>query len=611
MKGIPTFRALLLLALLLQGSSGYAQFVEFGPIHHDFYKGTATQHPEARQASSTSLPFWDDFSKGINPSKWLVAGASYTQTIGNAPPSLGMVLFNGVDEKGRQYSLQEKDQGESDYLSSKTIDLSLIPTAQQQSLFLSFFWQAGGKAEAPDVNDRLSLQVFLADGTWQTIWEKRGGASLDRSRFFQEIIQIKPEWQHANFQFRFFSSGRQSGPFDAWLLDYIYLNTGRSTTDLSYPDRALTVPTALRLDGFGAYPWELLAKNQSGKWSTLKSEFQNLENRFKAMEYSMTLRDSSGNTLLTVNANTPFNPVPRALERRTILSRAFTEIALPTGPGDLFAETSLITGDGLLTEVGPTDTVRYAQVDFRDNDRVSTRFPLRDYFAYDQGAADYAAGINQRSGQLAIAYQTPEPVFLKGVSIDFTNAKQVNQVLDLVVWSDLNKAPIYSKEVVITEKKEGQDLHYLSLETPIAVTGTFYVGFTQFTNDFLHVGLDKSNDTGNRIHYNVGGGWVQNTEVKGSLMIRPHVTKEGRAGGENASEASFRIYPNPAVSDVFVEGEFSSLRVVDTYGREILVPSVRQNTGEMLNFKDQKPGLYLIYVYSSSGPRSFRILVTK
>ena len=585
--------------------------MEFGPIHSNIYKETSRQPAEARQASSTSIPFWDDFSEGINPSKWIVSGASYTETIGNAPPSLGMVLFNGVDEIGRQYTLQEKDQGESDYLSSTSIDLSLIPVAKQASLYLSFFWQAGGKAEAPDENDRLSLQVFLADGTWQTLWEKRGGESLDRSQFFQEIIQIKPEWQHANFQFRFFSSGRQSGPFDAWLLDYIYLNTGRSVTDLSYPDRALTVPTDLRLDGFGAYPWELLAKNQSGKWSTLKSEFQNLENRFKAMEYSMTLSDSSGTTLLAVNANTPLNPVPRALERRSILSRTFTEIPLLTGPGDLFAETSLITGDGLLTEIGPTDTVRYAQVDFKGNDRVSTRFPLRDYFAYDHGAADYAAGINQRSGQLAIEYQTPEPVFLKGVSINFTNARQINQILDLMVWSDLSKSPIYSKEVVISEKKEGQDLHYFLLEAPIAVTGTFYVGFTQFTNEFLHVGLDKSNDTGNRIHYNVGGGWVQNTEVKGSLMIRPHVTKEGRAGGGTTPETSFRIYPNPAVSEVFVEGVFSSLRVVDAYGREILVPSVRQNAGEMLNFKDQKPGLYLIYVYSSSGPRSFRILVTK
>lgn len=611
MKSRPTFRSILLFALLLQGSYGYAQFVEFGPIHRDYYKGTDKPQEQARQASSTSLPFWDDFSKGIDPAKWLIEGASYTETIGNAPPSLGMVLFNGVDERGRQYSLQEKDQGESDYLSSKAIDLSLIPTAQQQIVFLSFYWQAGGKAEAPDTNDRLSLQVFLADGTWLTLWEKRGGASLDRSRFFQEIIQIKPEWQHANFQFRFFSNGRQSGPFDAWLLDYVYLNTRRSATDLSYPDRALTVPTTLRLDGYGAYPWELLAKNQTGKWSTLKSEFQNLENRFKAMEYSITLRDSSGATLLAVNANTPFNPVPRALERRSIVSRTFTEIPIPTEPGDLFAETYLITGDGLLTEVGPTDTVRYAQVDFRDNDRVSTRFPLRDYFAYDQGAADYAAGINQRSGQLAIAYQTPETVFLTGISINFSNGKQVNQVLDLVVWSDLSKAPLYSKEVAIPEKKEGQALHYFPLEAPIAVTGTFYVGFTQFTNEFLHVGLDKTNDSGNRIHYNVGGGWVQNTEVKGALMIRPHVTKEGKAGGSMVPEASFRIYPNPAVSEVFVEGEFSSLRVVDAYGREIVVPRLRQSVGEMLNFGDQKPGLYLIYVYSSLGPRSFRILVTK
>jgi len=73
-----------------------------------------------------------------------------------------------------------------------------------------------------------------------------------------------------------------------------------------------------------------------------------------------------------------------------------------------YFETSLITGDGLLTSINGTDTTRFTQVDFRANDRVRTKFPLRDYFAYNQGMADYTAGINQRSGQLAVAYVTPE-----------------------------------------------------------------------------------------------------------------------------------------------------------------------------------------------------------
>ena len=594
-----------------QGGPAFAQFVVFGPVRESSKVSAEGSAPSSRKANSGTLPFWDDFSIGIQASKWIPKGASYTETIGNKAPSIGMVLFDGVDESGKSYSLQEKDQGEGDYLSSIPLDLSGIPAAQQATVYLSFYWQAGGKGEVPDSNDRLTLQILTPSGTWLSIWEKRGGTTVDRNRFSQETLAIRPEWQHANFQFRFFSNGRQSGPFDSWLLDYIYLNSRRSSTDLSYPDRALTQRTTVRLGDFGAYPWELLQKNQKGKWSTAKSEFQNLENRFKAMEYSVTLRDSSGVMLLPINSTTPFNPVPNALERRTIVSRSFTEIPLPAKPTEVIFEMALITGDGLLSEINGSDTIRYSQVDFRSNDRVSSRFAIRDYFAYDQGKADYAAGINQRSGQIAVEYTTPEPVFLKGISIDFSNARQVNQVLDLVVWSALDKKPLYSKEVVIPAKVPGQEIHYFPLEEAVAVSGTFFVGFTQFTNDFLEVGLDKNNDFSGRIFYNVGGGWLQNKEVSGSLLIRPHVSLTGKAGGNIDTSTSLRIYPNPTVNEVQVEGEFSSLQVLDSFGREVFPSRIPFAKGEILNFEDQHPGLYLIYIQGKMGPKSYRILVNK
>ncbi len=103
----------------------------------------------ARQTATATIPFWDDFSKGIQASKWVSEGASYTETIGNKAPSLGMALFNGVDELGRAYSLQEKDQGESDYLTSIPLDLSGLDAAQQTSLYLSFTGKQEAKQKFP------------------------------------------------------------------------------------------------------------------------------------------------------------------------------------------------------------------------------------------------------------------------------------------------------------------------------------------------------------------------------------------------------------------------------------------------------------------------------
>ncbi|MBC6365239.1 T9SS type A sorting domain-containing protein [Algoriphagus sp. AK58] len=605
------FKTILFFTLLLQSSFGFAQFVEFGPVHRtkNVARGNSTEN--SRTVESNVLPFWDDFSRGIDTLKWKVEGVSYTETIGINAPSVGMALFNGVNESGVPYSLQIRDQGESDYLTSRPFDLSGIDPSQRQSLYLSFFWQAGGKAEAPDESDRLSLQILNPEGSWQTVWFQRGGEEVNRTRFFQEIIQIRPEWQHSAFQFRFFSNGRQSGPFDSWLLDYIYLNVKRSPSNLTYPDRALTQSNQVRLDGFGAYPWELMEKHQGKKWTAVKNEFLNLDSRFRAMEYSILAADTTGRILSSINANTPFNPVPNSLERRSFLSRTFDEIPLLSQPGDLIFKTYLTTGDGFLFEINQGDTIRYPGLDYRVNDTIQTRFPVRDYFAYDHGDADYAAGINQRSGQLAVQYESPEPVFIKGISIYFTDPTQANQAIDLVIWEDLSLKPIYSKEFVIPVREPGQKLVYFPIEERIEVSSEFFVGFTQFTNSFIQVGLDKLNDQGDKIFYNVGGGWAQNTEVLGSLMIRPHVSKFSEDGGNNLPDAGFRIFPNPVVDELMIEGEFIDLKIVDSFGREILLPREQLVQGEMINFRGQRPGIYVLNLITTTGPKSFRILVKK
>jgi hypothetical protein len=594
-----------------QSFSAFAQFVEIAPIHKQRFVSDPNSASSARLQNVNTIPFWDDFSQGIDTLKWTVEGASYTETIGINPPSLGAILFNGVDENGRPYSVLIGDQGESDFLTSKPFDLSTLSDSEKESLYLSFFWQAGGKSEAPDQNDRLTLEVFDSNSRWIPVWFQQGGENADRTNFTQEIIQISPEWQHEGFQFRFYSRGRQVGPFDSWLLDYVYLNFNRDENDLTYRDRALTSPNQVNFGEFSAYPLELLQNDQTGLWSQVQNEFLNLEDRFRAMEYSIQVEDSLGSSILIINDDTPFNPVPNSLERRSFLSREFDEIPVPFEETDLIFISSLTSGDGFLFEIVAGDTVFYNSVDYRLNDTIKTNFPLRDFFAYDHGSADYSAGINQRSGQLAVRYETPEPVFIKGISINFTNANQANQPIDIVVWDEIGRSPIFSKESLIPEKIPGQDFIYYSLDTNIRVNGEFHIGFTQFSNDFIHVGLDKINNRADKIFYNVGGGWVQNEDVEGALMIRPHVSLAQPFEQSNLPEQEFRIYPNPVVDQLFVKGKFAEITIFDSFGRQILLPKEQIIDGEIINFSGQRPGVYVINLFSESGPKSFRILVSK
>lgn len=598
---------LLGLFMILVTSSASGQFVKFEQIQWNKKRPISIR--QARTTEVLLLPFWEDFSLGIDSLKWDIKGVSYTETIGNNPPSIGMALFNGVDENGRPYSLQIRDQGDGDYLTSKKFDLSILNSDQKKSVYLSFFWQAGGQAEFPDASDDLTLQILDPEQNWLTIWAQSGGDDLDRENFSHEILQILPEWQHEGFQFRFFSSGRLSGPFDSWLIDYIYLNSNRNPEDLFTLDRALTRPNQTYLNSYAAYPHFLLEAHEKGAWSSVKSEFKNLENRFRAMEYSILAEDTEGKVLTIINADTPFDPVPNNLERRMFESRDFESIELPAEETDLLFVTALTSGDLRLFELDEGDTIWYDQVNFAINDTVRSIFPLRDFFAYDRGRADYAAGINQRSGQLAVRYTTPEQVYLKGISILFTNPAQANQTIDIQVWDQLDGRARLTKQEIIPDFKDGNQFVYYALDTNIQVSGDFFIGYTQFSNEFIHVGLDKSHDMGNKIFYNIGGGWVQNEEVKGSLMIRPHIASTPTVVESTLPSDTLRIYPNPIIDQLTIEGMIESLQVVDSFGREILVDRQKTEKGEIITFGKKLPGIYVLQIQTPKGIESHRILI--
>jgi len=558
--------------------------------------------------SPISLPFWDDFSKsGIDSSKWINEGATQSSTVGIAPPSYGVILLDGVDERGRPYSNVLVEQGITDKISSVPIDLSGLTEAEKNTVFISFFWQAGGRGEMPDFNDDLSLFFLDTTNTWISVWSIFPDEQFE---FTPEIIQVTERFQHENFQFRFQISGRASGPFDSWLLDYVYLNKNRNINDLSFPDRALTKTNVRPLGKFSAVPLFELRQAPNTIWTSTGNEFKNLENRFRAMEYSVVLRDKTDNSIIrNINNNTPFNPVPLANERRTFDSNSFNVINPPSRETDFELITYLTSGDRKLFQIIKGDTVFFDNIDLRINDTVKTIIPIWDFFAYDDGNVDYSAGINQRNGMLANRFEVSSPAFIKGISINFTNFNQANSVVDLMVWRSLEEQPIYVKEVFIPEKASLSDFSYFELEENIRVEGGFFIGFTQFTNDFVYVGLDKTFDNGREVFFNVTGSWQQNDIVEGSLMIRVHLSESAIAEQEGQAEAGFRLFPNPVTDWLNLEGDIDDYSVYDPYGRQLNLPVEVYEKGKMINFAGLQKGVYLVNVVQNNESKSIRVLV--
>lgn len=92
-------------------------------------------------------------------------------------------------------------------------------------------------------------------------------------------------------------------------------------------------------------------------------------------------------------------------------------------------------------------------------------------------------------------------------------------------------------------------------------------------------------------------------------MIRPHVAKSLEGGNNALPETIYRLFPNPVTDELQIQGEFSDLTVVDSFGREILLPREQTKQGEIVNFRGQRPGVYVVNLLTPSGLKSVRILV--
>jgi len=554
------------------------------------------------------LPFWDDFSSGnYSPLLWEAKGVNASFTIGLAPPSLGVAVLDGVDEDGYPYSTTKLEQGEGDQLTSKPIDLS--QPAATNDIYLSFYWQAGGKGERPDASDALELFFLAPDGDWELVWSQKGEDELSIDVFVQAMLPVPEKFQFDAFQFKFQHSGRLSGPFDTWVLDYIYLNKGRNSTDRFPEDRTLTQLPSSPFSPYFAIPF--FEFDQEKISAPISNEFNNLGNRFRAIEYTVSLKNkATGEILEEPNIRTPFNPVPQALERRAFTSSNLQKeglVDLIDEPMDVEVLMFLIAGDTFL-EVGAGEAQTF-NVDFRVNDTSKVVIPFRDYYAYDNGTADYAAGINQRGGMLALSYELSTPAYLSGVSIQFVNAAQRNNAIELMVWDSIANEPLYQKEILIPDDAGIGSFSFFPLDTNVLVKDHFFIGFTQFSNDYIYIGLDKSGNTGDKIFYNVLGAWQQNDVVRGNLMMRPHLSLNPVVKETELSAVELLLYPNPVTEMLYIMGEVEDIAVFDFQGRLINIPQEVDKDGKILNFTESQKGMYLINMVKNGQPLTKRIIV--
>jgi len=612
--GFKTHWRSVLSAFFFLVNTARAQFTEI-PL------GTrATEAPTTRalRTEALALPFFDDFSlvrNGIpDPALWQAGGgAVVNNTLAVNHPSVNVVTFDGLNRAGQPYTTNPFGQGAADTLTAQPIDLSALTPAD--SVYLSFFWQPRGLGEQPDREDSLQVDFRDANGTWQPVWWQRGGLT-NGTQFTQVLLPVlRSVFFHPNFQFRFRSFGRESGAFDTWHVDYVYLNRGRRSSERFFKDVAVRSQPSPYFRRYRAVPLMQYLRNPVAETAdTVRTDIVNLFNNNNFTTLRFNVRElTTGQVVQQFTASVSEN-IP--------VNASQVKLVKPAPLGSFTGKSAVLryTFDILTTDdQNPT----IPGIDLKRNDTLSAHAVLADYYAHDDGTAEYAASLNQRLGRVAVrfvlnqpdavralrVYVPPYPPTLTTPNVTLQILGNANgrpgQILGGGSFSSRNPTPA------------GGGFTEFTLSNAVAVRDTFYVAWLQLTDDALSVGLDKNTDFSQQIFYNLGSEWVANASnpdrLRGSFMIRPVVGGQPSTvvtGREPDPTADFSIFPNPTNGPLRWNDEgFLKLEIFSANGQTVRTFAVRGQTEA--DVSTLPAGLYLLKFSDETRTVTKRLIINR
>lgn len=562
-----------------------------------------------------TLPFWDDFSfSGSQPDTNLWYNShdvSISKHIGEAPPSLGVATLDGADATGTAYNPNATNTGKTDALTSQLIELSDLSVGDD--VYLSFFYQYGGRGEAPDASDSLRLEFLNSDSVWVSVWP--GAAGLDESGDFIQVMKRidDPSYFHSEFQFRFQSFGRQAGPFDVWNIDYVYMNDGRTANNTAYPDRAVSMPLTSLLQTYQAVPYRHFDPQLLESTSVELYSLDTIGNPAQSFTYKIgtevksyyedTIKYTYPDTIRVEGglAIQPQYDVPPLVIDPFLTAADFDFVADSV---ELKMVMAFDFNDNKLPPEGDHNFAIFEDIDFRHNDTTQVTHTLSSYYAYDDGTAEFGAGLNRQNDLLAYRYDMVKDTTDHIVAIDiyfpYINQDPDGKPLELMIWSvgsaNIPLDELHKQTVYVSRIPGINSFTRYELSKSVPVNGSFFIGYNQKIDSDMAVGLDKNTNSGDKIYFNLEGDWQQNTIVEGSLMMRPVFGSKtnGETPVEPPVDYSVHVFPNPSAGTFRIRGRFQELRVYDIRGVEKNFSLFFENDEAILRLENHPDGIYIL-----------------
>lgn len=534
-------------------------------------------------SQTLTLPFFDDFSqtKGANPNTklWINGGVNINNTFALNQPTVNIATFDGKNSAGLPYDFINKlAYGRTDSLTSRPIDLSTSLPAD--SVYFSFFWEARGLGELPDNDDTLMVSFLDNSNKWITVWKQQG---VIDNNFRQKIIPLKAiSFFHKNFQFRFEAKGRQSGAFDTWHIDFVYLNKKRRLKDIYTQDVACRTINNTYLKRYSAMPMRQYLVNPAAEVNpTMDVEISNLQKTARIVNFTWQVTDTLSKTIYTnfVGGNETITaPTTKAKTNKIdpITSFKLKKAVLKFKQFITYEKSDVINL--------PDSTNNIPENNLTANDSISTYTILDDFYAYDDGTAEVGADYDQSLGKAAVQYVLSKADTVGAVRFNFSPYfKDISGQFFLIqIMESAGGKPgkmLHQQSAKVKYSPEVNGFTEYQLDLNVAVKDTFYVAWTKVNEDVVAIGIDKNTPQfASKIFYNNGSVWTQNSSLKGSLMVRPVMgfrkSSNGQSNVLTANEAPFDkqfiVFPNPTTGIIKWNLEsIKSVNIFDISGREI------------------------------------------
>lgn len=550
---------------------------------------------------------------------WLNRQAYHNYRFAKNPWSLGVVTFDGLDEKGFPYIFAPTTaRMMCDTLLSKPIHLNQYQPSD--SVYFSFLYQTEGYGDVPEEGDSLILQFYNpVQDNWKNVWSAPGKPVSDFK--VAHIPVLNPEYFNSGFQFRFMNYGSPAGALDHFHIDYVDLRPFSARQDTLFRDFAFVYPISTMLKDYISVPWKHYVNTSENKMTdSLKVVVRNGS--------ELPENNQAGNVRVEfdgqLQANFPLNA--------TLLSG---------GNINYSPRTSYVSYHNFSTAYEFDRSVdNDTSATFQWIANASAQFPsyppndstfgeqvFMNYYAYDDGSAEKAYGVFGTQSQLAYQFNAYQSDSLIAVQMHFvpTVNDVSNSLFLLAVWNDNNGRPgtkiyedefFFPKQPVYQNGPNGFYTYFFKDTMKIPVDEIFYIGWRQIDEPRLNIGFDCNHNNQDKIFWSVDGGNIwNNANFEGSLLMRPVVTSNldfilgvPEETKVLATTKDFTVYPNPTNSYFQIgwqETQPAKVVLQDINGRTIL----EAWSDEKIDVSVCQKGIYLVTLIDNNGKVGTKKLV--